>query len=106
MRIIEQKMLRACWGAMPFALDNTQVVPVKGQTDFECEVYLHGHLIATTWVIRSELKVVFERTTLRNYPTRTTCSRLRALGVKVSVKGGLPHIGGVSLHDMAEEVYK
>jgi len=56
------------------------------------KVCLHGHHIATVDVITGEVTV--NKTTLRDYPTVTTKSRLRALGVDVCTKNGITYLDG------------
>jgi hypothetical protein len=88
MRKIEQEMLAAVWNMYDLAKDNTQVIRDGEST----RVYLHGHEIAEV----SNYGVVYVNAqTLIEYPTRTTCSRLRALGVPVSVRQGEPLLDGV-----------
>lgn len=87
MRKIESEMLAAIRAGTRFAKSNTTVVI----TDDGAEVYLHGNHIASV----SRCGVVDVNTkTLLDWPTRTTLSRLRALGVDVRV-----HMGEVYLND-------
>lgn len=101
MRKIEKEMLQAVVNKSNFAKDNTQVIyypEINEQRHSRMEtskVFLHGNHIAT--VCHSEPhkgKVVVNKDTLTAYPTRTTTSRLRALGVHVNIKQGLPYING------------
>lgn len=87
MRKIEQQMAAAVDARRPFNSRNTSVV--VGSSGLS--VYLHGHHIAgrTEWG-----KIAPNLYTFAHYPTRTTASRLRALGIKASLKNGLPHIDG------------
>lgn len=55
-------------------------------------VYLHGNHIADVPVGGP---VVVNIETLRRWPTSTTVSRLRALGVDARIKGRVPYIDGV-----------
>ena len=81
MRKIESDMLKAINTGTRFAKDNTTVEI----TDTCAEVYLHGNHIAT---VSRYGTVDVNTNTLLEYPTRTTLSRLRALGVDVSIRKG------------------
>ena len=83
MRVIEKEMLEAIKYGRNWSKDNTRVEPV--QTTGGADVFLHGHHIAT--VQRNGLTLVVTKTLL-NWPTRTTMSRLRALGVDVCTRKG------------------
>ena len=83
MRLIEKEMLAAIESARDWSKDNTRVdfVASTGGSD----VFLHGHHIATVdW----RGGVIVMTSTLRKWPTRTTMSRLRALGVDVCTRKG------------------
>ena len=86
MRKIEREMNRAIHNRKPWASGNTQVTPHAAG----CTVYLHGHPIAEVdhafmpWV---------NYHTLQQWPTRTTMSRLRALGVDVYQRNHAVFIG-------------
>ena len=83
MRKIEKQMIAAIDENKTFGSDNTLVKNV-GQN--HASVYLHHQHIAD--VINGT--VLVNVATLRNYPTNTTKSRLRALGAHlVSKKGQL-----------------
>ena len=56
-------------------------------------VYLHGNHIAT--VTQGSVRVNID--TLRKYPTVTTKSRLRALGVNVCTKKGITYLYGEAI---------
>lgn len=88
MRKIEQQMWEAINNLEGWQGGNTTV----SQTDSGAMVYLHGHHIATVDVITG--KVTVNKTTLRDYPTNTTKSRLRALGVDVCTKNGITYLEG------------
>jgi len=91
MRHIERMMLNAIADNVPFRMNNTQVIPSDG-----CDpgrVLLDGNEIATfnrgvRWLNES---------TLMRWPTRTTMSRLRALGFNVCQKNHEVIIGD---HDL------
>ena len=86
MRKIEQQMLAAVRSNCTFGGGNTTVC-VNGQ---HLQVLLHGHEIASGPV--GALTVNLD--TLRDWPTNTTMSRLRALGFNVYRKGGVPMLDG------------
>jgi hypothetical protein len=94
MRKIEKLMLKAINEVKPFRLDNTEVIihashPASSRT---IEVKLHGHSIALISGADGFLTVNIE--TLRNWPTRTTKSRLRALGADLVSKRGKLFLNG------------
>ena len=89
MRLIEKEMLDAINKEKSWSKDNTCV----SFNDNFCSITLYGHEIAT--VVNS--KIVVNEKTLINYPTRTTMSRLRALGVSVNMKAGDVILNGEKL---------
>lgn len=90
MRQIEKEMLDAVESGREWSKDNTAVtMPLLGRLF----VFLHGHHIATV----DRLKVTPNVQTLREWPTRTTMSRLRALGVDVCTRKGVVHLNGEPL---------
>lgn len=86
MRVIEKKMLDAIEQGRNFTLDNTHV-KIDANT---AHVFLHGNHIAS--VVNDNVMV--NRDTLRSYPTPTTKSRLRALGVDVYTKNFVTYLNG------------
>jgi hypothetical protein len=87
MRKIEQDMLNAIEaGKNEWVSGNTRVHAIVGGM----EVQLHGNIIATVeeYFTKPCLK------TFRNWPTSTTVSRLRALGINASIKNFQPCIDG------------
>ena len=86
MRVIEKKMLDAIQQGRNFTLANTHV-KIDGNT---AHVFLFGNHIAS--VVNDNVMVNVD--TLRAYPTVTTKSRLRALGVDVYTKNGIPFVNG------------
>ena len=86
MRVIEKKMLEAIINLKYFSNSNTMVKTYNGYSD----IYLHGHHIAEYDNISNKVKVNVD--TLRNWPTNTTKSRLRALGVNVTTKKGITYL--------------
>lgn len=97
MRKIEQDMLAAIRDRRDWHGGNTEVVHDKSGRI--TDVFLHGnHIAAIVHCKRRFVSVVTpNRTTVRAYPTRTTISRLRALGVNAYVRGGLPFIDDEAL---------
>lgn len=78
MRQIEENMLNAVRARRNWSEGNTQVATFPANIT---RVFLHGNHIAT---IRNQGKrVEVNANTLRQWPTATTLSRLRALGVAV-----------------------
>jgi len=92
MRVIEKEMLEAIKQGRYWSKDNTRVEPAESTGG--ADVFLHGHHIAT--VQRNGLALVMVNT-LRNWPTRTTMSRLRALGVDVCTRKGEVMLNGAAL---------
>ena len=76
MRQIEQKMVEAVKKGYNWELANTEVISDGEGLSW---VYLHGHMIALS--VDGIIEPI--RETLLKWPTRTTMSRLRALGVDV-----------------------
>jgi hypothetical protein len=76
MRKIETEMVLAAKSHRNWKKDNTETVRCIGCT----RVYLHGNEIAK---VLDNGTVIPERITLKQWPTRTTLSRLWALGVDV-----------------------
>ena len=89
MRLIEQQMLAAIKDGKTWHSGNTSVF-THGSLGWCASVYLHGNKIAETAACEA-FPIV---DTFRRFPTRTAASRLRALGINASVKGGLPMIDG------------
>lgn len=94
MRKIESEMLAAITSKSSFSKDNTQVsyfpkIDLPNHSRIETsKVYLHGNHIATVVhpTFFADGRTVVNKDTLADYPTRTTCSRLRALCVAASLK--------------------
>lgn len=92
MRKIEQQMKEAIHHHIRWSLDNTIVSPLD---DITVAVYLHGHEIA---LINQRTGFVMTNVdTLRRYPTNTTKSRLRALGIDVSTRNGVTYLNNVAI---------
>jgi len=109
MRKIEQDMLEAISTRKSWTGANTSVFIETCGNPFgtRAEVYLHGKHIATHWdgdgVVSDdpmytgsrEESTDVEVDTFRRWPTTTTRSRLRALGINASIKQGQACIDGV-----------
>ena len=100
MRKIEKQMLNAIEQRKEWKNDNTAVFyvstcesgnPFGGRS----EVFLHGNHIASFWHKFSSLEV--NEKTLARWPSRTTKSRLRALGANVTTKKGATYLNGVQV---------
>lgn len=85
MQLIEKQMLQAINTGSNWRKDNTEVVHVNGIA----QVYLHGHHIASIYG-----DVEPNLATLAAWPTATTKSRLRALGVDVYTKNHITYVDG------------
>lgn len=90
MRKIEQQMVNAVKAKTNFSLTNTKVEFVRAYGI--SQVYLHGHHIGGYSHSKNEFIVNVE--TLFHWPTNTTKSRLRALGVNVTTKKGISYLDG------------
>lgn len=88
MRKIEQQMLEAIRSGVSACMGNTVVAFTSANTAY---VILHGNVIAEA--INGCVLVV--KDTFKAWPTRTTVSRLRALGIAASIRKGKPCINGV-----------
>lgn len=92
MRKIEQQMVNAVRNrAVRFVNGNTWV---SGDGD-KSQVFLHNNHIATVHHDTGKLDV--NRYTLRKWPTKTTISRLRALGAKIETRKGVIYLNGEAL---------
>ena len=95
MRLIEKEMNKAVDTMQPWAKDNTQVTIAEGDWSTWAYVSLHGHPIATGERMRSGARVFSSNyRTLEQWPTRTTMSRLRALGFNVYTRKGIVYHEG------------
>lgn len=92
MRKIEEQMNDAIHRHVRWQSANTLVSPLDELT---VAIYLHGHEIA---LINQRTGFVMTNVdTLRRYPTSTTKSRLRALGVNVYTRNGLTYLDNVAI---------
>lgn len=88
MRVIEKKMLEAIKAKKDWQLDNTSVTYYP-ETNSSA-VFLHNNYIGTYWHVYESFKV--DRETLKRWPSPTTKSRLRALGVNVYTRKGITYL--------------
>ena len=99
MRKIEQQMIEAIRSGDNWKSGNTEVLHSIHEGIFYADIYLHGNHIATatprTWDRYPYANP--NRATFVAYPTRTTRSRLRALGVNASIKNGAACINGMEV---------
>ena len=86
MRKIEQQLNNAIKARKGFKLANTRLEWADGLG----RVFLHGHHIATI----DDGRAVPIPATFSAWPTRTTASRLRALGIGATIRKGEPCIDG------------
>jgi len=91
MRKIEKDMLNAILLGVHWKVGNTEVVSAGGVS----EVFLHGNHLGT-WVSD---KFSVNKDTIRKYPSVTTKSRLRALGVDVYTRKGVTYLGSEAITD-------
>lgn len=108
MRKIEEEMLTAIGQRKDWTKANTSlfIIPAsESGNPYGCraEVYLHNNYIGSWWYGNAVGKGEFKKhdgkfepcvRTFKEYPTPTTRSRLRALGVDASIKGGKACING------------
>lgn len=101
MRKIEKEMLLAISEKRTWENDNTRVeylhdidTPLHARIEMS-KIYLDGNHIAT---VCYELKRTdYNPVTLRKWPTRTTFSRLNALGIRAGKRKGITYINDVAL---------
>lgn len=87
MRKIEVTMRSMVICRRNWSMANTQVI--YDEAENVSRVYLHGNHIANCWHDYSGIKAEPNRQTFADWPTVTTASRLRALGIGASTaKGG------------------
>jgi hypothetical protein len=92
MRKIEQQMIDAIHNQTRWQSGNTVV---RSKTEDSMSIYLHDNHIADVYCPTGFVLVNEE--TLRKYPTNTTKSRLRALGVHVFTHKGVTYLNHVSI---------
>lgn len=92
-RKIEQQMLAAIREGRSWQSGNTSVTFHASEHNAGlCSVFLHGNRIAIWDRCYGTATAVND--TFRRWPTSTTRSRLRALGIDASIKRGVAMIGG------------
>ena len=99
MRKIETEMNAAVMLGRDWTQANTSTKRIYG-ADAKVGVYLHDNHIATVWNAcdgRDRWTVEVNTRTLSEYPTRTTMSRLRALGADVCTRKGQVMLDGEAL---------
>ena len=98
MRVIEKEMLEAIKHGRDWFKDNTRVEVASRYRSYWVDVYLHGNHIAEV-ICRMGCDDIVKPniSTLLDYPTRTTMSRLRALGVDVCTRKGVVMLDGLPL---------
>lgn len=103
MRKIESLMLAAIKNRANWKSDNTAVefLPaVLGSAFDRSHVTLHGNHIATVWHCDGKAdRVEANWHTFQLWPSATTRSRLRALGIPASIQKGKACIDGMQLAD-------
>jgi hypothetical protein len=97
MRLIEKEMLEAIKHGRSWSKDNTRVDANMVDGVKYTRVFLHNHKIASTAMWKGSLIVETCKDTLREWPTRTTMGRLRALGVDVCTRKGEVMLNGAAL---------
>lgn len=96
MRQLEKDMIKAIQARKTWKKGNTRTWQADRETT---AIFLHDIPIAL--YAHDTNKVFVHLDILAEWPTRTTCSRLRALGVPVSLKKGKPLIEGEPLYRVA-----
>ena len=98
MRVIEKEMLEAIKHGRDWSKDNTRTEVDAGYRSYFVDVYLHGnHIAEVICRVGCDDVVKPNVATLLDYPTRTTMSRLRALGVDVCTRRGQVMLDGLPL---------
>lgn len=95
MRKIEKQMLEAIREGRNWQGGNTTVAHYPKDSGIRfCTVTLHGNHIADVWDGGKCGEVSAVADTFKRWPTRTTVSRLRALGIDASTRKGVACING------------
>ena len=90
MRLIEKQMNQAINSKSTWSKDNTEVI-YFANSDVSM-VFLHGHKIAVFDHYNDE--IIADINTLSAWPTRTTKSRLRSLGIDIYTRKGITYLNG------------
>ena len=88
MRLIEEQMIEAVATKVAWSKDNTRVR--YSSDDNTSHIRLYGHHIA--YYDHNSGEIVPNVATLAHWPTVTTKSRLRALGVNVYTRKGITYV--------------
>ena len=88
MRLIESQMNQAINSKSNWSKDNTEVI-YFANSDVSM-VFLHGHKIAVFDHYNDE--IIADINTLSSWPTRTTKSRLRSLGIDIYTRKGITYL--------------
>ena len=101
-RKIEVAMCAAVADLREWRCDNTEVELHRDCSITDARYYavvrLHGHAIATVVQARHDtMRVIVDESTLRQWPTNTTLSRLRALGADVRVAKRIVYLNGEAI---------
>jgi hypothetical protein len=92
MRKIEEQMIQAINNRKGWISSNTSVTPID---DVNSAVYLHGNHIAD---VNSKTGFLMVNTsTLKQWSTPTTKSRLRALGANLVTRRGVVYLDNVAI---------
>lgn len=92
-RKIERQMLQALKDGKTWHSGNTSVSYRAPCWD----VFLHGNHICEVVQLHGETFYNANLDTFRRWPTRTTVSRLRALGIDAAIRKGRPTINGTEI---------
>ena len=94
MRKIHKELLTAVYHGRPWRKANLRVEPstFNGQVE-GVHVYLHNNSLGMYSYTAGKFIPALE--TLKRYPTRTTCSYLRTLGIGAHIVRGAPRIDDV-----------
>ena len=92
MRVIEKEMIHAIEARKTWSKGN-MYVRYNGGTNTS-DVFLHGNHIANVVSDAYGLFVTVNKETLSRWPTPTTKSRLRALGVDVYTRNHVTYLNG------------
>ena len=93
MRLIEKQMVEAIATKVAWSKDNTEVMYYTSH-DLS-HIRLHGHHIA--FYDHAKGTLVPNLDTLATWPTVTTKSRLRALGVNVYTRKGITYVNDIEV---------
>lgn len=99
MRVIEREMREAIERQQQWKKSNTEILlelGADGKPTGKTKVYLHDNHIADVWhgeaINIGGAHVIPNMKTFWAWPTRTTTSRLRALGINASIRNEEPVI--------------